>query len=357
MEKKVVETQEIIPHQKSPKPYLTLASVVAAISVITLHTNGCFWDFSTDHYWFTANIVECVFYFAVNVFFMITGATLLDFLDKYTIREFFAKRIKKTLIPFIVWTLLGIVYRIVIAKNILFSDITLRFIFDGLTKFNIVNLYWFFGPLFCVYLSIPLFAAVPSNKRNLIYSYVAILSLVLNVLIPFLNNVFEWNISCPLSVSVGSGYLLFVVSGYLLSHNELGIKVRITSYILALAGLLIHIVGTYRLSIAEGQINGLYKGYVNIPAFFYAVGVFVLIRYFSNLVRNDLFWKIVNFIGRYTFPMYLMQWFILDMISRFTHINTYSLYYRLGAPIPIAIVIILVTMVLRKIPLIRNIVP
>ena len=126
---------------------------------------------------------------------------------------------------------------------------------------------------------------------------------------------------------------------------------------LAIAGLLTHIIGTYKLSIAAGQINGLYKGYVNIPCFFYAVGVFIAIRYFSTHVNNELFWKVINFIGRYTFPMYLMQWFFIDVIEKFTHINTYSMYYRLGAPIPIAAAIILITMGLRKIPVLKHIVP
>ncbi|SEW36894.1 Surface polysaccharide O-acyltransferase, integral membrane enzyme [Ruminococcaceae bacterium KH2T8] len=343
--------------QKPKISYLTLASVVAAMSVIAIHTNGCFWDFSTNHYWFTANILECVFYFAVDVFFMITGSTLLDFFDKYTLREYFSKRIKKTVIPFVAWTLIGILYRVVIAKNLLWADVTPRFVFDGLTKFNIVNLYWFFGPLFCVYLSIPLFAAVPKEKRNLVYSYVAVASLVFNVLIPFINGVFEINIACPLSVTVGSSYLLYICVGYLLSHNEINVNIRIFSYILAVAGLLLQIIGTYKLSIAAGQINGLYKGYVNIPCFFYAVGIFIAIRYFSAYVKNETFWKIINFIGRYTFPMYLMQWFFIDAVGRFTHINTYSMYYRLGAPIPIAAAIILITMGLRKIPVLRYIVP
>ena len=352
-----IQNKEASSSQKNRISYLTLASVVSAISVIAIHTNGCFWSFSTEHYWFTANIIECVFYFAVSVFFMITGSTLLDFFEKYTLREYFVKRIKKTVIPFVAWTLIGIIYRVVIPKNILVSDITPRFIFNGLTQFNIINLYWFFGPLFCVYLSIPLFAAVPKEKRNLVYSYVAIASLVFNVLIPFLNGVFALNIACPLSVSIGSSYLLYICVGYLLSHNEIGVKVRILSYVLAIAGLLMHMIGTYKLSIAAGQINGQYKGYVNIPCFFYAVGVFIAIRYFSSHVKNEMFWKIINFLGRYTFPMYLMQWFFIDLIPRYIHINTYALYYRLGAPFPIAAAIILITMGLRKIPVIRHIVP
>lgn len=61
------------------KEYLTILSVISAIAVVMLHTNGCFWRFSYERYWFTANIIESVMYFAVPVFFMISGATLLDY--------------------------------------------------------------------------------------------------------------------------------------------------------------------------------------------------------------------------------------------------------------------------------------
>ena len=76
--------------------YISLASVVSAIAVIYLHANGCFWNFSTSEYWFTANIIESVFYFAVPIFFMISGAMLIGFSDKYDLKTYFSKRIKKT---------------------------------------------------------------------------------------------------------------------------------------------------------------------------------------------------------------------------------------------------------------------
>ena len=71
--------------------YISILNVISAFAVIMLHTNGCFWDFSYERYWFTANIIEPVMYFAVPVFFMITGATLLDYKDRYSTEEFFLK--------------------------------------------------------------------------------------------------------------------------------------------------------------------------------------------------------------------------------------------------------------------------
>ena len=53
--------------------------------------NGCFWQFSYDRYWITANIIECICYFAVPIFFMISGATLLNYRKRYTTAVFFKK--------------------------------------------------------------------------------------------------------------------------------------------------------------------------------------------------------------------------------------------------------------------------
>ena len=59
--------------------YISFLSVFASLAVVFLHVNACFWNFSKDFYWITANLIESVFYFAVPIFFMITGATLLDY--------------------------------------------------------------------------------------------------------------------------------------------------------------------------------------------------------------------------------------------------------------------------------------
>ena len=81
--------------------YITVLNVLSALAVVGLHTNGCFWEFSKERWWFTANIIESVLYFAVPVFFMITGATLLDYTKRCDTKTFFTRRLKKTVIPFV----------------------------------------------------------------------------------------------------------------------------------------------------------------------------------------------------------------------------------------------------------------
>lgn len=45
--------------------------------------------------------VEVICYWAVPIFFMLTGATLMNYRSKYDTKTFFGHRIKRTVIPFL----------------------------------------------------------------------------------------------------------------------------------------------------------------------------------------------------------------------------------------------------------------
>ena len=44
---------------------IMLMNVISMLAVVYLHSNNCFWTFSTDRYWKSANIIEAGLYFAV----------------------------------------------------------------------------------------------------------------------------------------------------------------------------------------------------------------------------------------------------------------------------------------------------
>lgn len=71
------------------KAYLQVLSVLSCFAVIFLHVNHCFWDFGYEDYWILANFIESIMYFAVPVFFMITGATLLNYRKRYSTKNIF----------------------------------------------------------------------------------------------------------------------------------------------------------------------------------------------------------------------------------------------------------------------------
>ena len=237
-------------------------------------------------------------------------------------------------------------------------DVTLKYVVNGITKTSIINIYWFFIPLFCIYLSIPLLATVSKEKKQYVYLYMVVLCFICNICIPFFVNVFNLEFEFPIFISVGSGYIIYLLIGYLLSKNDLSLGIRCVIYVLSVLGLLVHIIGTYKASINAGYIINTYKGYNNLPCVIYSVGVFVFIKNISEKITSDLFWKVINYLSKYTFCVYLMQWFIMDFIrNNISFINIYSMWYRLGAPVFIYAVCMVLTIIMRRIPIIRNIVP
>lgn len=38
--------------------YIDLANVIATFAVVFLHANSCFWDFSKERYWITADVMK-----------------------------------------------------------------------------------------------------------------------------------------------------------------------------------------------------------------------------------------------------------------------------------------------------------
>ena len=77
-----------------------------------MHCNGIAHQYSDTAAWRQSMVIETIAYWAVPVYFMISGATLLDYRDKYLTRVFFKKRFLKTGIPFAAWTLISLAYKI-----------------------------------------------------------------------------------------------------------------------------------------------------------------------------------------------------------------------------------------------------
>lgn len=339
-------------------PYISCLSVVSCLAVIFLHTNGCFWTFRTDRVWKTANVIECLAYFAVPCFFMISGATLIEFRERYSLKQYFTKRIQKTVIPFLVWSLIGLAYQIIVAKTVRTENLRPTFLYNGVMRTSFVGIYWFFTTLFCIYLCIPLFAAVEKSLRKETFSYLAIAGFVINSVIPFCIRLSGKDLAWPLSVQAVSGSLLYIPIGYLLHRYELSRKGRIILYALGVCGLLMHMAGTHILSMKAGSIVSTFKGYQNVPCVLYSVGIFTFFRYNAEKWMNRKpVQKTLLFLSGYSFAIYLMHWFIMDLFRRAFDIDTRLLAYRLGAPVLIAAVAVGIAFVMKKIPLIRKIVP
>jgi len=330
--------------------YLDYLNVVAALAVVFLHANGCFWIYSTEHYWATANAIESVFYFGVPIFFMILGANSIDYKKKYDTKTFFIKRIYKTVIPYVFWSLVGTVF---VTKTI-----DLHYFFTHLLTFDSIAIYWFFRPLFAIYLLIPIFANIPEERRIQVFKYIFLSGFVINSLLPFIFSFVTGIPALPLRMVICTEYGGYISLGYLISHSKLPKKkYRYLVYLFGLAGFVMHFAGTYFFSRTEGTISYIWKGYENVPCIMYSTSFFLLFKSLDQRLYLPKLDKLVFILRNYTFPLYLMQIYILWAIVKVTHIDIYSLVYRLGSPFIVLLITVFITYIMRKIPLVRYFVP
>ncbi len=362
-----------ISNRNNKNVYISVLNVIAAISVVILHANASFWLDHTKPYWNTANVIESVFYFAVPIFFMLSGATLIDYQDRYSTKEFFKKRFSKTVVPFLFWSVIGLLwaYRktlwaMMTGKPNNGLDWTFLSVTNGIVNTKFRDIYWFFIPLFCIYLIIPLFASVRKEKRVKIFTYLIAVSLPLNFIIPFalslLKHYAEIDFGWTYKIYVGFEYLFYVLVGYVLHKKEIKPKYRLIIYVVATLGLVAHIIGTYYAtkSSVNGYVSSLYKGYYNLPCVLYSIGIFLFVKQVATKIKSKKVIKAFSYLQGYTFPIYLIHRYYLDVFEENLHLinmERASLIYVVSATILALILSILTTMLLRKIPVLRHIVP
>lgn len=337
------------------KKYIQVLGVISCLAVVWLHANGVFWQFSYEPYWITANMIESICYFAVPIFFMISGCNLIDYRERYSTKEYFKKRIMKTVIPFIFWSLFGCVYMI-ITKVIAIEDISVISVLNGIINTNFCGTYWFFMPLFSVYLCIPVLSLVKENRKKF-FSYLIVACFVCNICLPFIFNFLPLSFNWNFSVSMAGGYLFYVLIGYYIDYYEIKRHYRIAIYVMGIIGLLLHLFGTYYLSYRDGAINPLFKDYMNVPCVLYSVAIFVFFKYMDTTKLMDWLFKGTKFFANTTFGVYLIHWFLLDAILRVTKINSYSLKYRVIGGFCVFIIASVLIKCAKKIPIVRRIVP
>ena len=339
--------------------YIDLANVISTFAVVILHTNGCFWNFSRERYWLTANVIESLFIFAVPVFFMISSISLMDYQKKYNTKIYLKKRFSKTVIPFLFWTFMGLLFDIFFLHTVKVSDLTLKVLVDGFINNRFVQVYWFFMPLFGIYLSIPLFASIEEGKRIELLKYLFVVGFIFNATIPFLLSAFHLDITWPLNINVVIGYAIFVVMGYLIHKMDFTPNQRCIIYILGLAGFLMHFGGTYFESYALGGVSQIYKNLMQTPILMYSGAIFLFIKQISSKVMQTKISKSVQFIKKYTFPIYLMLYYIIEILNRYLHLTNYtkSIFYRLGMPFFVIPITIIITALIRKLRLGKKVLP
>lgn len=340
--------------------WIDLIKVVAIFSVLLLHTASPIVKHLSKVdplVWNIGNFYDSMVRMAVPLFFMVTGALLLNQKEE-SLHTFFSKRFLKVVIPLLGWSLIYILFR----KYYLHQDINfLNHFFASFYKKQYYHL-WFLYTLIGLYLFIPIFKIFVQNTSKTIHLYFIILWVFTVSIIPIINKF--TSIHIPNYLPMMSGHIGFLLLGYMLYHLEINKKIFITSFILIIVTTIITTVGTYYLSIDANKFQSFFYKNLSLTTIIQSISYFIVLKYIAmkTYTTNTTINTIITQLSLTSFGIYLIHPIILKILQqKYIHLNDLTIN-NVVFLIPLTTIIVfmlsyIIIYFMRKIPLLKNLTP
>lgn len=338
--------------------YLSVLNIFACISVIGIHCNQPFGNVDAGWKFVVSCFLNASYYFANGMFFMLSGATLIDYRKRYNTKTFFQKRFKRTVVPFFCWSLIALMIRLHTGSIVINKTSVLgvaKQILDLFLSNGIIyrGVYWFLYVLFPIYFIIPLISAIPEGKRKKLFLYAIITLFLFYSIIPwFRDNLIyiKWNFDNGGVIP----YLLFVFLGYYLKNYKISDKIQTLINIMGITAYLLLSAGTIWLSFKYNAFVGMFCGWYRFCAVALCCMIFTNAKKYLNFNDNKGVFRII---ASASLGIYLMHIFIVHCIPLALNIDTYNPLWFILSPIYIYIVLLCITLFLKKIPFLKYLVP
>lgn len=353
--------EEINKPGKSRVLYFDVLNIISCIAVVIMHVNSSYWSFSTAKRWIVFLFIDCMFYFAVPVFYMLSGATLMDYRERYSTKAYLKKRFSKTLIPFLFWSVFSIIWSTLIIKDLAPASDYLNvksFINTIVNTKDPTQIYWFFIPLFAIYLLIPILSLIPKQKRSKAFLYLGIYGIITVSILPLAFDIFGLEYNNTIGLSFAGGNIIFTLAGYYFANNKLSKKQRLIIYIAGICGVALRFFGTAYLSYKDGSVNSMFGGYTNITGVLFGISVFVWFQYRDwSFLEKPKVYKIVRSLSAASFGVYLIHFLIIRLCFNQLGFDSVSWKWHIvGVPI-VYLGSLIIVLILKRIPVLKKIVP
>lgn len=333
--------------------YFDLLNVAACVAVVALHCNQMVHTWQPGKNWLFALLIETVFYWAVPIFFMLTGATLMRYRDRYSTKTFFERRFKRTAIPFLAWSL---ILFLAICVPINGAHLGIRTFLNMMLNNQIEQVYWFFFPLFSLYLALPMISLLANHKNTILYGVAA--SFILVSVMPYLCQLGGVNWTGAISVPSFGGMLLYVGLGYLLSSTDVDDRTTKLVYILGILGTVFRFVFTAAMSEPAGAVDRLFFNYSAFPAVLQATAVFLFVKNLDLSRLQGRTTAALSELSACSFGVYLIHKPVLDhVVLGLMNVPVQSAALRTVGVLAVYLGCVLIVYVLKKIPVIKEILP
>ena len=160
--------------------YLDVLNILAILAVISMHMNGIVHINPNIRAWNTSLIIDCIMYWAVPVFMMISGATLMNYREKYDTKTFFKKRATKILIPFLFWAIFMFLWKSATKQLSDFNYNDDKYLINAFFSNQEESTYYFLFEILGVYLTMPILSLLTKKEERKTLWFIVIAFFIFN---------------------------------------------------------------------------------------------------------------------------------------------------------------------------------
>lgn len=339
--------------------WVDILNIFACFGVLLLHcTNGVIHNYQGEFNsgYIIGLITHSLYIWPVNVFFMLSGYTLINNKNlNGGVIVFYKRRFRRLFLPLFIWNLFYMLFSI--ARTIYGGE-------DVGTWYHVINQFlllkyngylWFFNPLIVIYLSMPFLMVFILNSNR---SFLQLFLLLFMLFLPLgpLNKDFSSTCNFFTIYIFGTRYILLVVAGYYLGNYNISQRMRRTIYTLGILSIFCIAVGTPFLQIYVPSHYNYLISYLNWPCLFLSFMVFLLFKELDwNRVLTSFHItpkQVSNYSGL-SLGIYFVQMFFIVL----SHTLHFALNNMLLQFVWIYSLCVFSVYIMKKIPYINKIVP
>lgn len=338
--------------------YMDLLNILATFAVVMLHGSSFAFTNNGGGRWYLSVFIQVFFIFAVPLFFMISGANILDYRNREDTRTFFKKRFRRVAIPFVFWTIIWFIYNNVQYNHYSWLNInTYARLLNGFMHGTVQPIFWYFYIIIGFYLSAPLLSKIVTINQKVLVQYLLVLNIIVVGFIGYyyqLRNQPDSSFSGGISVGVAGSVGIFVL-GWYLHHYPLAERQRHLLYLAGISSVLMMIGLALVLSKHFGSFQRQTYSIWGIFGMTWSATVFVFFQHhFSQWTPSPKVQSWLRAGSSASLGVYVLHYFFVETLEVQFHLAQNSFWHLLVMPVVVWLVVTLLVKAIQKIPYLRR---
>ena len=332
-----------------------LMRTIAIFMVVAIHSHVVYLGRNQGSIgWLIVMELTAICLVSVPLFFMISGALLLDSDCIIGIRELFTRRLPKQFIPFIFWSLIYTILRIAMGKIPLSIESFAKLLYEPA-----YYQFWFMYTLLAIYLLLPVLQAMVSYLNQKQIEYMLILWFIFSIVVPSVSHFIDgFMISEHIDLILCEGYIGYFLLGYYLKKYKRKCKINI-AVILTVVGILLtgiaaYVEWLYSINHKMKYVGYVYQSYLLPGVVLSVIGIFLI---FQRLEINhkSISKKIVIKLSELSMGVFYIHMLILIVMEHLGVSGEKSIIILAVKTVLIYVLSLIGTYIINLVPVLRRV--